>query len=98
MKYQNNKPELTVLDTGSSLKTLKITALKGMQMSLHHATHETVVIVQRGKAILTMDNVDHCLPNGKSITIPAKHDHSLKIEEDFEALAIMAMESTIEFK
>lgn len=93
-----NKPELNLLHTGSSLKTLQVSALGGMFMPLHHATKETVIVVQQGKAILKMAGSDHVLEKGVSFIIPALLDHSLEIETDFKAIAIMAVDSDIEFK
>ena len=93
-----NKPELNLLDTGSSLKTLQISALAGMIMPLHHATKETVIIVQEGRAVLKMPTAEHILNKGKCFIIPALVDHTLEIKADFKAIAIMAVDSEIAFQ
>ena len=93
-----NKPELNLLHTGSALKTLQVSALAGMIMPLHHATQETVIVVQEGKAILKMPTENHVLEKGVAFIIPALIDHSLEIKSDFKAIAIMAVDSDIEFK
>lgn len=91
------KPELSLLTAGASLKTLQVSALAGMFMPLHHSTQETVIVVQEGKAVLNMPTAQHILEKGTALIIPARVDHSLQIEQDFKAIAIMAIESTIEF-
>lgn len=93
-----NRPEMNLLDTGSSLKTLQVSALAGMVMPLHHATKETVIVVQEGKAILKMPTKDHVLSKGVSFIVPALVDHSLEVQTDFKAIAIMAADSNIEFQ
>lgn len=93
-----NKPELNLLHTGSSLKTLQVSALAGMVMPLHHATKETVIVVQEGLALLKMPTVEHVLEKGVAIIIPALVNHSLVIKTDFKAIAIMAADSDIEFQ
>lgn len=93
-----NKPELNLLSTGNSLKTLQVSALAGMIMPLHHATKETVIVVQEGMAILKMPSVEHILEKGTAFIIPALIDHSLEIKKDFKAIAIMAIDANIEFQ
>ncbi|MEO8773432.1 MAG: cupin domain-containing protein [Gelidibacter sp.] len=93
----SNKPELSLLDTGSSLKTLQISAMAGMIMPLHHATKETVIVVQEGTALLKMPNAEHVLNKGLSFIIPALVEHTLVVKTDFKAIAIMAADSEIEF-
>ena len=92
-----NKPELSLLDTGNSLKTLQISARAGMIMPLHHATAETVIVVQEGTAVLKMPVAEHVLSKGESIIIPALIDHTLEIMTDFKAIAIMDSGAKIEF-
>lgn len=93
-----SKPELNLLQTGSSLKVLQVSALGGMVMPLHHATSETVIVVQEGMALLKMPTAEHVLEKGVSFIIPAQVDHSLEVKTDFKALAIMGIASEIEFK
>ncbi len=92
------KPELTPLDKGNSLKTLQITALTGMRMPSHYTTKEAVIVVQEGEALLKMPNVDHRLKTGAVFIIPAGAEHSMEIKNDFKAIAIMATDSDINFK
>jgi quercetin dioxygenase-like cupin family protein len=92
------KPELQVLETGKSFKTLQITALAGMFMPTHHATMETVIIIHEGEALLKMPKSDHLLKKGASFIIAAGIEHSLEVKKDFKAIAIMAIASEIKFK
>ena len=93
-----NKPQLNLLKAGTSLKTLQVSALAGMVMPLHHATKETVIVVQQGMALLKMNNAQHILEEGVAFIIPALVDHSLEIKTDFRAIAIMAVDADIEFQ
>jgi quercetin dioxygenase-like cupin family protein len=91
-------PELTHLQVGENLKILQIKALAGMGMPQHHSTHEAVIVVQEGEAILKTKETDHYLKKGTSLLIPAGMEHSLRILKEFKAIAIMAKNSNINFK
>lgn len=91
-------PELTSLKTGKSFKVLQITGKMGMIMPTHRSTKEVVVIVQKGKAELKMEKETHALEAGTSFIIPAGTYHSLTLKTDFSAVAVMALDSSIEFE
>lgn len=91
------KPELTHLETGNAMKVLEIEGRAGMRMPPHHSTAETVIVVKEGLALLTMPEGNQLLSKGDSFIIPAKKEHTLKIQKDFKALAIMAVTSQINF-
>ncbi|MCG2462530.1 cupin domain-containing protein [Flavobacteriaceae bacterium F89] len=93
-----NKPELTHLNLGESFKTLQITGSAGMVMPTHHSTKEAVIVVQKGKALLQMPKTDHVLYAGSTFIIPAGVEHKLDLLEDFKAIAIMAVDSELNFK
>jgi len=93
-----DKPQLIPLDRGESFKTLQVKGLAGMVMPPHHSTKEAVVVVQQGKALLHMPKSDHVLNVGSTFTIPAGVEHKLDILEDFKAIAIMAIDSELNFK
>lgn len=93
----HNKPEMNLLHTGSTFKTLKVSALAGMFMPLHHATGEAVIVVQEGKAIINLTSGQHPLESGDSFIIPAMENHSLEIISNFKAIVIMSLDSEIEF-
>ncbi|TVZ28626.1 Cupin domain-containing protein [Gillisia sp. Hel_I_86] len=92
------KPELTPLDIGDSLKTLQVTALAGMRMPPHYTTKEAVIVVHQGEALLKMPNVDHRLKQGAVFIVPAGVEHTLEIIKDFKAVVIMGADSDINFK
>lgn len=94
----DQKPELTLIDKGNFLKTLQVTALKGMKMPPHHTSKEAVIVVQEGEATLKMPNVDHSLKQGTVFIIPAGVNHSLEINKDFKATVIMALDAEINFE
>ncbi|CAN0606193.1 unnamed protein product, partial [Ectocarpus sp. 12 AP-2014] len=62
-----------------------------------YCTNEVVIVVKEGLALLVMPDSEYLLKQGGSFIIPAKKEHTLKIEKDFEALAIMAADSEINF-
>lgn len=93
-----NKPELTHLDMGESFKALQVKGMAGMVMPTHHSTKEAVIIVQEGKALLHMPQTVHILREGSTFIIPAGVDHKLDIVANFKAIAIMAVDSELNFK
>ena len=88
---------MTPLKSGESFKTLNITAKAGMVMPLHHSTKEAVIVVLKGDAILIMPDGQHKLSQGHTFIIPKMVSHSLKVDTDFHAIAIMEATSAIEF-
>jgi len=92
-----SKPELTLLEVGHSTKTLQVKGLAGMTMPPHHSTKEAVIVVQEGQALLKMPDSDHLLKKGSTFIIPAGKEHTLTVQEDFKAIAIMAVDSEINF-
>lgn len=92
-----NKPELIPLEVGRSIKTIQVKGLAGMTMPPHHSTKEAVIVVQQGQALLKMPESDHLLNRGSTLIIPAGKEHTLRIQEDFKAIAIMAVDSEINF-
>jgi quercetin dioxygenase-like cupin family protein len=91
------KPQLTPLGKGVSIKTLQVTGLSGMIMPPHHSTKEAVIVVLEGQALLKMPGSKHLLKEGFSFIIPAGEEHTLTIQQDFKAIAIMAVDSEINF-
>lgn len=92
-----NKPKLNHLALGETFKILRIEGNSGMEMPPHHTTQEAIIVVQKGEALLKMPDEDHFLKKGDSFIIPAKKEHSLIIKKDFKAIAIMALDSEINF-
>ncbi|APQ17776.1 cupin domain-containing protein [Maribacter hydrothermalis] len=92
-----NKPELMHLQIGDSMKILQVAGSAGMRIPHHYCSHEAVIVVNEGLAVLTMPDSEQLLGAGDSFVIPAKKEHTLKIKKDFKALAIMAVDSEINF-
>ena len=69
-----------------------------MKMPMHHTTKEAVIIVQKGKALLSMPDQEYTLEKGDNFIIPANVNHYLLLRTDFEAIAVMLQDSTIEFQ
>lgn len=90
-------PQLCTLGIGKEFKILTVTGIEGSQMPLYLSTREAIIIVLRGKAVLTIGHKEiHLKPHRVSI-IPAMQSHSILIQEYFEAYVIMADDSEIKF-
>lgn len=92
-----NRPELTSLKMGDSIKTMQVKGLSGMVMPPHHSTKEAVIVVQEGEALLKMPDSEYKLEKGSVFIIPAGKEHTLTITKDFKAVAIMAADSEINY-
>ncbi|SHJ10681.1 cupin domain-containing protein [Pseudozobellia thermophila] len=91
------RPELTPLQMGGSMKIIQIEGRAGMRMPPHYSSQEAVLLVQQGLALLGMPDSEHKLRPGDTFIIPAKKEHTLIIKQDFKALAIMGLKSEINF-
>lgn len=94
---QIDRPTMEILKEGQVLKVLDVKAKAEMKMPLHHSTKETVLVVLKGQAQLLMPDGVHSLEEGSVFIIPPKKEHSLSIDKDFHAIAIMDRSSEIEF-
>jgi quercetin dioxygenase-like cupin family protein len=92
-----NMPEVSVLNAVDTFKILKVTGNAGMNMPLHYYTREAVVMVEKGSALLRMDEKEHLLKEGKTFIIPARQHHSFSLNNRFRALVIVSQDSKIEF-
>lgn len=92
-----NKPQLTNLAMGETFKILKVEGLGATVMPPHYCTKEAIIVVLEGRAVLKMPESEHALKMGSSFVIPAGKEHTLSIQEDIKAIAIMAIDSEINF-
>ncbi len=92
-----NKPELTHLTLGSTLKIPQVGGTTTMKMPLHHSPQESIIVGQKGEALLQMPGHDHLLIAGDTFIIPAKKEHALTIIKDLKALAVMGIKSENKF-
>lgn len=92
-----NKPQLTKLVTGETFKILKVEGLAGMVMPPHHSTKEAALVVEQGEALLKMPDSEYPLQKGSVFIVPAGKEHTLTIKKDFRAVAVMAIDSEINF-
>lgn len=93
----NTTPELTSLKVGDSIKVLQVKGTAGAKMAPHHSTKETVIVVEEGQAVLKMPKNEYTLKKGSIFIIPAGKEHTLIIQKELKALAIMAIDSEINF-
>ena len=92
------KPQLIPLYFGEQFKVLEVTGNAEVNMPLQYCTSETVVTIQKGRAILIIDEAEKELATGMSVLLPARKEHSLKIIESLKAQVVMAKDATIEFE
>ncbi|MEB8328374.1 cupin domain-containing protein [Flavobacteriaceae bacterium KMM 6897] len=92
-----NKPKLIHLALGDTFKILRVEGGAGTKMPPHYSTLEAIIIVQEGEAMLQMPDGNHFLKKEDCFIIPAKKEHTLTIKKDFKAIAVMAVESEINF-
>lgn len=90
-------PQMTILQSGESLKVLQVTGREGMSMPEHFSTMEAVIIIQKGSAILKMKGNEYLLLQNQSFIIPGGENHTLSIKEQFQATVIMGNDSEIKF-
>lgn len=95
---KQSKPEMSIIQTGSKFKVLKVTGIKGAEMPSHFSTKEAVIIVLKGEAILNLTEKKIHLKTNDSAIIPANEAHTLQITEIFEASVIMEIDSDIKFE
>lgn len=92
-----HRPQLTQLQIGTLFKTMKVTGQAGTLMPPHLSTGEAIIIVLEGEAFLKMPDAEHVLGIGSCFIIPAGKEHTLQIIKDFKAVAVMAVDSEINF-
>lgn len=90
-------PQTTILKTGKLFKIMRVTGNKGTRMPDHYCTHEAVITVQRGSAILRMSGIEHAITESESVIIPSGESHSLMLQDDFEAIVILKLDAEIKF-
>ncbi len=93
----NNKPDMSPLGVGQAFKTLQVNAKSGVQMPVHHATEEAVIIVKTGEVILKTTDDDHVLTIGDVFILPKAQEHSLEVKTDFQAVVVLPVNAEIEF-
>jgi quercetin dioxygenase-like cupin family protein len=90
-------PQTTILHIGKVFKVLRVTGNKGTSMPDHYCTHEAVITVQDGSAILRMSGTEYPILKSQSFIIPSGENHSLMLKDDFEAIVILKLDAEIKF-
>ncbi|MCG2462532.1 cupin [Flavobacteriaceae bacterium F89] len=91
-------PQLKILDMGDSFQTLQMNGQAGMVIPFQRSTEEAAIAVLEGLALLQLPDTDHFLKKGSTFIVPAGIPHSLNIIEDFKAIAVMNVDSEIQFQ
>lgn len=92
------KPVLKVKSTGSSLKILEITGEQGAVMPEHHSSEEVSIVVQKGRALLTIGGENKVLSEGHPFIIPAGASHALEVQQNFLAYGVTPKTGEIAFE
>ncbi|TLF46256.1 cupin domain-containing protein [Maribacter aurantiacus] len=92
-----DRPKLTHLNIGKRNKILKVEGSTGSKMPIHTCSHEAIILVQQGEALLQMSDGEKILKTEDSFIIPAQKEHALKIKKNFRALVVMAVNAEINF-
>lgn len=93
----NNMPQMKILHLGNSFKVFQVNGIKDMSMPEHVSTREAVIAVQKGSAVLKIKGEEYLLSQDQSFIIPGGVGHNLSIQEEFQALVTMAVDSEIIF-
>ena len=88
-------PQTTILQAGNLFKVLQVTGTGGMYMPEHYSSSEAVIVVQKGSAVLGLNGKEYALRQDRSFVIPAGEQHTLRLEESFQAIVIMEISSEI---
>ena len=92
------KPAMSLLKTGDALKVIQVAGTGAMLLPAHISTQEALVIVQKGSAVLTIEEKEHLLSQGDVFVIPAHQKHFLLLKETFEGLIIMQIDAKMKFE
>lgn len=92
-----NLPTIATIQTGKTIKILRVTGDSGMCIPEHISTKEAVVIIQHGSAVLTMNGHEYPVTEHQAILIPRGEPHTLQITEALQALVVMETDSQIKF-
>jgi quercetin dioxygenase-like cupin family protein len=92
-----DRPHMVLLQSGAFIKVLQVTGKEAVVMPEHFCTEEAVLVIQKGSAILKIDEKDWSLTSDQSFIIPAGTCHMLTITEEFQAIVMMSIDSEINF-
>lgn len=62
---------------------------KGEEISTHESGGDAMVTCLDGVGRITIDGVEHILPEGESIVMPAHHPHAVYGQEQFKMLLVV---------
>ncbi|MCB0733237.1 MAG: hypothetical protein KDC76_01570 [Bacteroidetes bacterium] len=86
---ENQKPQINTLSVGEQFKVLEVTAVLGSNIPLHYCNSEAVLMIQVGRATLTMDSIEKEIGSGMFVVIPAMMEHSLEIIDYVKAHVVI---------
>lgn len=89
------KPKIKLLASGTKLIAKQMQANAGELLPAHLASLESIVLVQEGECVLTINDKEYVLKQGDSIVVPPQIKHQIRVVKDFKAVHFMPNE--IEF-
>ena len=65
---------------------------RGQKLSEHTAPFDALLHIVEGNAVITIDDTDHAVTNGRQIIMPANVPHAVRAEEKFKMVLVMIKE------
>ncbi len=91
------QPIIKLLASGTQFVTKQMQASAGDLLPAHLANMESVLFVQEGECILTINGEDKFLKPGDAFTVPPETKHQIKATSDFKGIHFMPREIEFQF-
>ena len=90
-------PQVKLLAQGKTYVAKEMAANAGVFLPKHIATEESVLVIQKGKCVMHLENSTQILNPGDVFIVPADVKHQIEIKEDFQAVHVMSNNIKFEF-
>ena len=91
------KPKIKPLAAGNNLIAKQMQADAGDLLPKHLANMESILFVQDGECVLTINNEDNVLKQGDAFIVPPEVKHQIKAKTDFKGIHFMPKEIEFQF-
>ena len=86
VEYQTGQVVSKTLAQSSALSVTLFAFDKGEEISTHESGGDAMVTCLDGTGKITIDGIEYFLHEGDTIVMPAKHPHSVFVEDKFKML------------
>lgn len=93
---QTTKPKIKLIASGNDLVVKQMQAKAGDLLPKHLANMESILLVEEGECILTINNNENVLKQGDAFVVPADVKHQIRATTDFKGIHFMP--NNIEFQ